>query len=201
MLTENQILLLRRTCEAAEPESTGVLANVANATGHPFGENAARNAMSRLEARGFVVGSGAGRAKTWVPTAAGHAALSEAGIEPAPATSNGDGPTPDPDESREGGSMRTYVVLEECTLADAVREALPDDYTHLPDDFYEKLGSKVIYDKVATPAARNTEHAYRQTAKTVYPDVDADPVLVAVADKMFQPTPVRVQNRQTVSIG
>lgn len=199
MLTTNQIILLTEVCQSQVPPSTGKLAEFSNNAGSPFGENAARNAMSRLESRGYVVGSGAGRAKTWAATPAGMSALTEVGVVP----DRLDPPPADPEtpDSDPGKGPRTYVVLEELALADAVREALPDDYA-LPDTFYEALNGKVIYDKVHSPEARNTEHALRQTAKAVYQgEVTSPPTLVAVADKMFKPTPVRVNNRQTVSIG
>lgn len=192
MLTANQLIMLGAVVSAPQPRSTEWLAAVSNESGHPFGDDAARNCMSRLEARGFVVGSGRGRAKTWSPTPQGAAAHQELVPTPEP-------PTPDSDPEK---GPRTYVVLEECSLADAVREALPDDYTHLPDDLYEALAHKVVYDLVHSPEARNTEHALRQTAKAVYDgSEDADPTLIAVAGKMWKPTPVRVNNRQTVSIG
>lgn len=190
MLTTNQLILLGAVVSAQAPPSTGSLATVSNDAGNPFGEDAARNSMSRLEQRGYVVGSGRGRAKTWAPTPEGHAAHQE--LVPVVET-----PAPqDPDSGQEKGP-RTYVVLEECSLADAVREALPDDYA-VPDTLYEALNDKVVYDKVFAPEARNTEHALRQTAKAMYAS-DEHPTLVAIAGKMFRPVQPKVNNRQTVS--
>jgi hypothetical protein len=193
MLTANQLILLGVVVSAQLPPSTVELAAVGNEHGHEFGEDAARNCMSRLEVRGFVVGAGRGRAKTWAPTPAGSAAYQELLPAEAPASSPDEA---DQDSSQEKGP-RTYVVLEECSLADAVREALPDDYA-VPDTLYEALNGKAIYDIVLSPEARNTEHALRQTAKALY-DADEHPTLVAVAGKMWRPVKPKVNNRQTVS--
>lgn len=193
MLTANQLTMLGVVVNAQQPQSTESLAAVGNEHGHPFGEDAARNCMSRLEARGFVVGSGRGRAKTWAPTPTGSAAYQELTPAPAPASSPDDA---DQDSSQEKGP-RSYVVLEECSLADAVREALPDDYA-VPDTLFEALNGKVVYDIVLSPEARNTEHALRQTAKAIY-SADEHPTLVAVAGKMWRPVKPKVNNRQTVS--
>lgn len=192
MLTANQLILLGHVVRATEPPSTNVLSAVSKGDGSPFGENAARNGMKRMEDRGFVVGSGAGKSKTWTPTPAGRSAYTE--LLPAE-----EPPEPQEEDSSPKGP-RSYVVLEECSLADAVREALPDDYP-LPDSFYEALNGKKVYDRVHEPDARNTEHALRQTAKSVYRDATEDPTLVAVAGKMFRPTPVRLNRGLTVGIG
>lgn len=195
MLTANQLILLGAVVSAPQPRSTEALASWHNDKGQAFGDDAARNCMARLEGRGLVVGSGRGRAKTWAPTPQGAAAHQE--LAPA-ATSE---PDPDPDSNPEKGP-RTYVVLEQCSLADAVREALPDDIA-VPDTVFDALASKLVYDRVFSPEARNTEHALRQTAKAVYGGADPDdpPMLIAVAGKMWKPTPVKLNNRQTVSIG
>jgi len=193
VLTPNQLLLLGAVVHhTGTPPTTEALAAMKNESDQPFGENAARNCMSRLESRGFVAGSGRGRLKSWTPTPTGAAAYSEM-VPTSPE------PEPEPETGVEEKGPRTYVVLEQCSLADAVREALPDDYA-VADSLYEALNGKTVYDKVASPAARNTEHALRQTAKAVYHDSAEDPTLVAVASKMWKPTPVRLNNRQTVSI-
>lgn len=104
----------------------------------------------------------------------------------------------------EGSPTRTYIVLEEITLAAHVQQVLGEAVAEaLLEPLLDALeGVDPIYVKVATPIARNTEHAHRQTAKDVYKDVEVEEVeLVAVAAKNFQPTPVNVNNRQTVSIG
>lgn len=192
MLTTNQLILLGAACAAAVPPSTGALAAVSKSDGSPFGENAARNGMKRLEDRGFVVGSGSGTSKTWAPTPAGRSALQE--LVPAA--------DPPPVEDLDSSSVvgRAYVVLEEVTLEDALREALPEDYA-VPDTLFEALNGKVVYDRVFSPEARNVEAALRQTAKAVYADSEAPPTLVAVAGKMWKPQPVRLNNRLTVGIG
>lgn len=196
MLTANQLILLGKICKAPEPISTAALAEIERDSGDPFGDDAARNALTRIETRGFIVGSGKGRTKTWAPTRPGIEAYDE--LAPAAATAPDDPPAT-PDSSPKG--PRTYVVLEECSLADAVRAALPEDFTHIPDDFYEALKGKVIYDRVFEPQARNTEHALRQTAKAVYNPEQEPPVLVAVVGRTFRPEPVTLNQRLTVGIG
>lgn len=107
----------------------------------------------------------------------------------------------------DGGSpTRTYVVLEELDLHAAVSQTLESRGVEFDqavlEPILDALEDAPVYVKVATAVARNTEHAFRQIAKSVYGGGDVDePVLVAVAIKMFQPTPVNVNNTQTVSIG
>lgn len=198
MLTANQIILLGKVVTASEPPSTAALSAVSKDDGAPFGENAARNGMKRLEDRGLVAGSGAGKSKTWAPTPQGRAAFEESAGAPAPELDEtSDDPTPD---SSPKGTPRSYVMLEECSLADAVREALPDDVA-VPDSVYAALNGKLVYDLVYEVAARNAEHALRQTGKRVYADAQEDPQLVAVARKMFRPTRVRLNRDLTVGIG
>lgn len=198
MLTANQIILLGKVVTASEPPSTEALSAVGKDDGSPFGENAARNGMKRLEDRGLVAGSGAGKAKTWTPTPQGRSAFSEFGGTPAPEVD--EPPDDSTSDSSPKGPPRSYVMLEECSLADAVREALPDDIA-APDSLFEALNGKVVYDLVYEVTARNAEHALRQTGKRVYAEATEDPQLVAVARKMFRPTRVRLNRDLTVGIG
>ncbi len=86
------------------------------------------------------------------------------------------------DSTRDSG-LRGYVVLEQVRI----------------EDLEMKHG--FVYVKVAEVTGRNTEHAYRQAAKDVYADSDGSPTLVAIAEKQFRPITVRVQTRQTVTMG
>lgn len=109
--------------------------------------------------------------------------------------------------SAEGGpTTRTYIVLEELGLHAIVAQTLEKQGHSFDaavlDPILDALEGTAVYAIVNKPTARNTEHAFRKTAKTVYKGTNIDePVLVAVAVKMFQPTPVNVNNTQTVSIG
>lgn len=193
-LSSNQLLLLGAVVNASVPATTESLAELKNEHGHEYGENAARNCMSRLEARGFVVGSGRGRRKVWSATPQGAAAYRELATAP---EHEEESKVETPVEDK---GPRTYVVLEACSLADALAAALPEGYA-VPDDLYEVVEGQKVYDLVQTVTARNTEHALRQTAKAAYSDSTDAPMLVAVATKMWKPTPVRLNNRPTVSIG
>lgn len=173
-MTPNQTILLTAVLRA--PRTTAQLADLQNASGCPFGEDAARSAMKRLEHRGLVSGEGHGVHREW--TAIEAPAREALGL-------------PSLDSTREN-SYRGYVVLEEVKLGEIELE----DLLILAGD------EGVVYVKVAEVTGRNTEHAYRQAAKDVYADsATAEPVLVAVADKQWRPIPVRVQTRQTVSLG
>ena len=173
-LTENQTILLSAVFEA--PRTTAQLADMNNHHGYVFGENAARAAMSRMEKRGLVSGEGHGVHREW--TAIEAPAREALGL-------------PSLDFTRDSG-LRSYVVLEETRIGDLI------DSDGAPID-----SDGVVYVKVAEVTGRNTEHAYRQAAKEAYPSngADSSPVLVAIAEKQFRPTTVRVQTRQTVSLG
>ncbi len=163
-LTPNQTTLL--TAVVTSPATTEDLAAMHNQHGHPFGENAARAAMTRMEKRGFVVGEGQGLSRLWTAEAPAREALG----------------LPSLDSTRDSG-LRGYVVLEQVAIADL------------------EMDEGFVYVKVAEVTGRNTEHAYRQAAKDVYADSDGSPTLVAIAEKQFRPITVRVQTRQTVTMG
>ena len=167
-LTPNQATLL--TAVVTSPATTEDLAHMQNKHGLPFGENAARAAMARLERRGLVAGEGHGLSRLWVAEPPARAALG----------------LPSLDSTRDSG-LRGYVVLEEVKMEDLLGAGAGLD--------------GVVYMKVAEVVGRNTEHAYRQAAKDAYANSDASPVLVAIAEKQFRPITVRVQTRQTVSMG
>lgn len=171
-MTPNQTILLRAVLTS--PATTEDLAAMPKDNGDEFGENAARSAMKRLEHAGLVAGEGQGRSRLWRAIEA--PAREALGL-------------PSLDSTRDNG-YRGYVVLEEVKLSDLIADGKPVD----PDG--------VVYVKVAEVNGRNTEHAYRQAAKEAFADNDnAAPILVAVADKQWRPIPVRVQTRQTVSLG
>jgi hypothetical protein len=184
VLSENQTTILRRIVDAGRPVSVGEIADWEVSGPFPFGENAARNATKRMEDRALVVGSGAGRNRTYVPT---RNATEELGAGGAPGVEDQDS-SPD-------SSSRNYVVLERVALEDleAWLEAQQERGV-------ASLEPQEVYIAVAKVDARNTEHALRCTAREAYEEVDADPVLVPVAERMWQPATVQIRNRQTVSI-
>lgn len=189
-MTPNQMILLRAVCAATSPLTTAELSLLATEHGPAFGENAARNAMSRMEARGLVAGSGKGRAKTWTPTPSAHELVGEI--------------VPDDQDGSLESHLRTYIVLEQLSLAAVVADLLPEGFVlseHGAVDIMAILDGRDVYERIVEVTARNTEHAYRQAAKQVYGDGDAAPTLVAIAEKQWKPTEVRVNTRQTVSIG
>jgi hypothetical protein len=168
-LTENQTILLREVCQG--PCTTAELALLAKHNSHAnFGVDAARSAMVRLESRGLVSGSeAAGTARVWTATDAGREAI---GLKPLPKS-----------------EPRGYVMLEEVSLADAVRAAGED------------LDGLVVYKKVGRVVGHNTDHAIRQTTKQAYGNNEGSATLVAVAERQWRPTEVHFRSRQTVSIG
>ena len=172
-LTNNQQILLHAVLDS--PRTTSQLGAILNEHGSPFGD-AARPAMARMEKRGLVVGEGVGSTREW--TALDAPARAALGL-------------PSLDSTRDSG-LRGYVVLEEVKLD----EIEMDDLAALAS-----RGGGAVYVKVAEVVGRNTEHAYRQAAKDAYANSDAAPVLVAIAEKQFRPITVRVQTRQTVSMG
>lgn len=189
-MTPNQKILLEAVLTA--PRTTAQLADLHKDDGGPFGEDAARAAMKRLEKKGLVSGDGHGTQRVWCAvTILAREAL---GL---------------PQESSPDSGWRGYVVLEEATLAEAVRGALPPDWkpslafgaAGALEEVLEALDGRVVYDKVTEVSARNTDAAYRQAAKEHYVDSDSAPTLVAIAEKQWRPTKVRVQTRQTVSVG
>jgi hypothetical protein len=187
----------------------------------------ARNCAARMEKKGWLTGMGQGQGRKWSVTRPGQDAFAELGRDLVADASRsqsqggatqqvlndaGDGLRDETEEEKErreaGGSpTRTYVVLEQGSLRDAIEQHLPSDAVGVDDQgvlevILEELEGIEVYFKVATPLSRNTEHAFRQAAKEVYADSEVDePVLVAVAAKMFQPTPVEVNNSQTVRVG
>lgn len=180
-LTDNQAILLKAIVTAYGP-TTLDLSGVLKANGDVFGPDAARNALKRMEDRNLILGTGGGTARSWAATSAGRELALELGF--------GSG---DEDES----PVRRYVVLEELQVSQLVARL----GVELTPEQVDALKERQVYVQVALPEARNTEHAYRQTAKSVFADADSEPTLVAVATKMWRPTPVRIQTRQTVSVG
>jgi hypothetical protein len=156
----------------------------------------ARNLLSRLEKRGHIAGDGHGRRRVWTYISTPELETS-LGPPDGPSSSRLNGSSP-------GTGVRTYVVLEERDLMDLVAEVLSDagiDTAILADPVETALREAgKIYDPVDEPEARNTEHALRVAAKNTYGQIDAEPRMVAVADRMFKIETVRVRNAPTVSI-
>lgn len=180
-LTDNQAILLKAIVTEYGPTTLDLSARL-KANGDSFGPDAARNALKRMEDRNLILGTGGGTGRSWAATSAGRELALELGF--------GSG---DEDES----PVRRYVVLEELQVSQLVARL----GVELTPEQVDALKERQVYVQVALPEARNTEHAYRQTAKSVFADADSEPTLVAVATKMWRPTPVRIQTRQTVSVG
>lgn len=178
MLSPNQIELLASVAGAPGPVSLATIAQWHIGQPHQFGDDAARNAMKRMEARGLVVGSGTGRQRAYEVTDAGHTELRAAGGAP----SQDSGPI---------SATRNYIVLEAVALEDldAYIEAMAPG-----------LDVETVHVHVATVDARNTSHALRAAA-TAYPGPEGTPELIPVAERYWQPYPVKIGSRRTVSLG
>lgn len=101
---------------------------------------------------------------------------------------------------------RNYTILEQRPLAKLVREAFVNHY-ELDDDVtrfiaeLEKLGPPPVYVSLGVQQARNADHAYRQVVNERFGDSPGTLDLVAIADKMWKPQPVKNNVRYYVSIG
>lgn len=186
-LTDNQIILLRHVASAQMQPTTEALAQLPNSAGDPFGENAARNAMNRLEQRSLVVGSGKGKKKTWAFTRLGQQELEDlpavASTEPpaaaAPAAPNGTS-----DESPKS-STRPYTILEQVDLfeliGDQMDAELVDQLSEGPAAFLKRieqaLGGTTVYLPLDTITATNADNALRAAGKAIYAEhgLPADP--------------------------
>lgn len=155
-------------------------------------EDQARNLLARLERRGHVAGDGHGKRRVWTYVSTPELEVSLGA--PAP-----------PRQADPATALRTYVVLERRQLDELVEEVLEEAGigAMLSDEVLAALrDAGAVFDPVADPEARNTEHALRSAAKEAYGHVaEADPAMVAVASRMFQVETVKVRNSQTVSIG
>lgn len=120
--------------------TTAQLATVRDRGRNPLGD-AARKVAGRLEDRGLLVGEGAGATRVWWLTPAGTELIDE--LRP-----------PSTRSKSNGAPSRPYVVLEQTTLHELVDRGDGRDL--------------VVYVVAAEVEARNTEHAYRQVAKSVY---------------------------------
>lgn len=185
-LSDNQqrlMVALRRNEELSTADAGGVR----DRHREHLGGDVARKILSRLESRDLVSGEGRGGARRWRLTDAGLGLLDE--IAPA-----GD---------RDGSPERPYHVLEELSLGALVRARL-ESLGHTPEDVDQVVGSiyqidTLLYFRVDTVVAANGAHAYRQVAKRHYKDKPV-PTLVAVADRMFKPRKVKVNDDPSVSI-
>jgi hypothetical protein len=158
-----------------------------------YTEDQARNLLARLEKRGHVAGDGHGRTRVWsyVSTPELETSLGP----PDPPALNGGSP--------ETG-VRTYVVLERRALDDLVVEIAEEAGLEVDADLIDALAqADAVFDRIADPVARNTEHALRTAAKDAYEGVpgEFEPSMVAVAERMFQVVSLKVKNSQTVGIG
>lgn len=183
-LTPNQTILLLHVGNAPSHPRTEQLAHVRNENGDEFGENAARNAMSRLEKRDLVVGSGVGRKRSWAITAVG--AMEAEDLAPPPVSPNGAGASAIPDdETSDSSPKRPYTVLEELDLYELVVGHMP---TALLDAEWlsalkEHLGGKTAYEVFRVLEATNADNALRTAGKVVYEEgmPDEMPRMAAIA--------------------
>lgn len=116
---------------------------------------------------------------------------------PAPA------PETDPVEPDTGRSpTRTYHVLEERSLGDLVLERLGDEYPNgiTPTALWDLLGDELIYDRIATTDARNTEGALRNAAKQIQ-GRSGEVTLIPVSDRSWHPESVTIRVEQIVTVG
>lgn len=178
-LSPNQTILLRRIIDAGRPVPISEVAEWHVGLPQPFGENAARNALKRLEDRELVTGTGTGRSRAFSVTRIGEGELNEAAAPPGGGESQDSGPV---------SASRNYFVLEELDLTECTVSEL--------EDLLDNVDT--VYLHRATVDARNTEHALRQAADVL---PDGDVTLIPVAERMWQPEPVRIRNKRQVSIG
>lgn len=95
-------------------------------------------------------------------------------------------------------NARRYKVLEERDLADLVLELLEAKGVTVDDDALELLRDHEVYHSIATPVARNAEHAFRQAAK----DLPAgERQLVAASERWLTSQTIVTRKNTTVSIG
>jgi hypothetical protein len=198
MLSPNQAILLNAIAHATAPVSATALMAMRKDNGDVFGESAARNACKRMESNGWIVSSGVGQTRTFAPTHQGNSVLAEYAPlppqTPPPATN---GTHPASSDSGPKKQPRPYNVLEELTLAEVYDElfrAFEEENGNPPsrEEIRMLMDGKQVYDLVAVPQARNTEHALRQVAREIYAESGEPPTLIAVAGKMWQPTKVYV---------
>ena len=199
-LSDNQLRLMVAIRDSESLQSTAMLGTVRTRDRSAIGADAARKVLLRAEARGLVTGEGVGQERTWNLTPEGRAAVDEL----RPARAGGDDAT----------GVRGYVVLEELQLAELVLRLVAGQQS-VPAEVLEALAEHKVYVPAASVTARNTEHAFRQVAKTVYrhrdggwredPEDEDGEVLtvpsIAIDEKRFKVQPVNARRGLTVSVG
>lgn len=104
-----------------------------------------------------------------------------------------------------GGATRRYMMLEERNLAEVVREFLVTHYElDTPgEQIVDRLGNAgLVFVPLGVKDARNADHAYRQVFKERFGDDAGALDLVAIAEKMWNPTPVSsAPAKNTVKVG
>lgn len=190
-LSPQQVHALRALRAAGSMTTEAFIRDVPGFNGYPITEDQARNLLNRLEKRGHLAGDGKGRTRVWTY-------VSSPEVEEVLGAPPASRPARDPETA-----LRTYVVLERRNLDELVGEICEEAGVDVSPGVLDALAqAEAVFDRVADPEARNTEHALRTAAKEVYGDVpEADPAMVAVASRMFQIETVKVRNSQTVSIG
>lgn len=194
-LSDNQLRLMAAIRDSESVQNTAMLGTIRTRDRSQIGADAARKVLLRAEARGLVTGDGVGQDRTWSLTPSGLAAVDE--LRPARAGEDASG-------------VRGYVVLEELQLAELVgRLAVVDS------EVLDALGDQQVYVVAASVTARNTEHAFRQAAKTVYagrttgwqedPANEDGEILtvpsIAIDEKRWRAEPVNARRGVTVSVG
>lgn len=201
-LSDNQLRLMAAIRDSESVQNTAMLGTIRTRDRSQIGADAARKVLLRAEARGLVTGEGVGQDRTWSLTPSGLAAVDE--LRPARAGEDASG-------------VRGYVVLEEIQLAELVgRLVAAADNEELPfGEVLDALGAQQVYVVAASVTARNTEHAFRQAAKTVYaarttgwqedPANEDGEILtvpsIAIDEKRWRTEPVNARRGVTVSVG
>lgn len=194
-LSPQQVHALHALRAAGSTTTAQFIESNRSLSGAPYTDDQARNLLKRLEGRGHLAGDGHGRTRVWSYVSSPQLEIA-LGPPESPATPGAD-PSPEP-------AIRTYVVLERRPLDELVMEICETaGCDEVPDAVVEALReAESVFERVADPEARNTEHALRTAAKDAYGHVEeADPDMVAVASRMFQIVTVKVRNSQTVSLG
>lgn len=201
-LTENQLILLNAVVAAGQPMTLEALAAVRKSTGDEFGENAARNAMKRMEERGLVVGSGPGRKRKIALTAYGEQERKDASPVPDPQ----DPPAPAENGSSDSSSRpgwRTYTMLEELDVYELVRQYVPDEALPVLEKLKPELQGKTAYEVITRAVAPNADNALRATGKEIFAQLggkpDEDPRVIAVP--RFRVEPLEIGDDGRVRLG
>lgn len=169
-LSDNQVRLMLALRRSPTGEATTrELGLVKDATRTALGVDRARKTMGRLEDRKLTGGAGSGSTRKWWLTGEGKDALNAVR----------------PEREANGAPKRPYHIFRYLTGTSEIKLA----------DLLESLGPDAeVLVKVGTLEAHNTANAYRAAGRDreMFPE-PGTPKLVAVADRMFQPQDVPIE--------